>query len=117
MGNQAKEARNVLPQFGMEGLWVGKYGEHGYEMINVTYSGDVLVAQKVTGTKNVPKGQATFEVDLNPKSGIEGEILEPIKLGKSAAKQWESKHLRRFVGKGQIASEGYYDSQWVDGQL
>lgn len=116
-GRQAKEARNALPQFGMEGLWVGKYGEHGYEMINVTYSGDVLVARKVTGTKNVPKGQATFEVDLSPKSGMEGEILEPIKLGKSAAKQWGSKYLQRFVGKGQIAAEGYHDSQWVDGQL
>jgi hypothetical protein len=115
---KAIEARNALPQFGLEGLWVGKYGEHGYEMINVTYAGDVLVAQKVTGKKNVPKGQVTFEVDLNPKSGLaEGEILEPIKLGENAAKQWGSKYLQRFAGKGQIAAEGFHEANFVDGQL
>jgi len=63
---RAMEARAALPQFNLEGLWVGKYSDDGYEMINVTYQGDVLVAQKVTGTKNVPKGQATFRVDLSP---------------------------------------------------
>jgi hypothetical protein len=116
---QAIEARNALPQFQLEGLWVGKYGDHGYEMINVTYNGDVLLAQKVTSsTKNVPKGQVSFEVDLSPKdAGNQEEILEPIKLGDSAAKQWGSKYLQRFAGKGQIAADGYQDSQWIDGQL
>mmetsp|Transcript_21884 Transcript_21884/g.54094 ORF Transcript_21884/g.54094 Transcript_21884/m.54094 type:complete len:339 (+) Transcript_21884:126-1142(+) len=112
----ATEARNALPQFGLEGLWVGKYGEEqGYEMINVTYAGDVLVATKVTGSKNVPKGQVTFEVDLNPRP--EREILEPIKLGESAARQWGSKYLQRFLGKGQISAAGFEDSQFVQGNL
>ena len=118
---QAMEARRALPQFNLEGLWVGKYGEHGYEMINVTYEGDVLIAQKVTGTsnKNVPKGEVTFHVDLSPKAGNnpEQEILEPIKLGSGAAKQWGSTYLQRFAGKGQVAAEGYNDSKFVDGQL
>lgn len=117
-GRRAMEARSALPQFNLEGLWVGKYGEHGYEMINVTYHGDVLIAQKVTGTKNVPKGQVTFEVDLCPKVVVkQDEVLEPIKLGENAANQWGSKYLQRFSGKGQVASEGYHDSQWIDGQL
>lgn len=116
---QAAEARNALPQFQLEGLWVGKYGEQGYEMINVTYHGDILLAQKVTSsTKNVPKGQVSFEVDLSPDTaGERQEILEPIKLGESAAEQWGSIYLERFAGKGQIAADGYQDSQWINGQL
>ena len=114
----AYDARAALPQFNLEGLWVGKYGDHGYEMINVTYRGDTLIAQKVTGTKNVPKGQVTFEVDLSP-SMIDDtdEFLEPIELGENAARQWGCKYLQRFGGRGQVAAEGYLDSQWIDGQL
>lgn len=115
---QAIEARAALPHFNLEGLWVGKYGEHGYEMINVTYRGDVLIASKVTGTKNVPKGEVTFEVDLSPNVVIDqGEVLEPIELGDEASKQWGCKYLQRFAGKGQVAADGYLDSQWIEGQL
>eukprot|EP00339_Tiarina_fusa_P023018 CAMPEP_0117030960 /NCGR_PEP_ID=MMETSP0472-20121206/22306_1 /TAXON_ID=693140 ORGANISM="Tiarina fusus, Strain LIS" /NCGR_SAMPLE_ID=MMETSP0472 /ASSEMBLY_ACC=CAM_ASM_000603 /LENGTH=351 /DNA_ID=CAMNT_0004739183 /DNA_START=205 /DNA_END=1260 /DNA_ORIENTATION=- len=115
---QALEARSALPQFNLEGLWVGKYGDHGYEMINVTYQGDMLLAEKVTGTKNVPKGQATFRVDLSPSFiGSQEEVLEPIELGEGAAKQWGCRYLQRYSGEGQVAAEGYNDSQWVDGQL
>jgi len=63
----AMAARSALPQFNLEGLWVGKYGDHGFEMINITYVGNTLVAHKVTGDENVPKGEATFKVDLNPQ--------------------------------------------------
>jgi hypothetical protein len=132
--HRAMEARAALPQFQLEGLWVGKYGEHGYEMINVTYSGDFLMAHKVTGTKNVPRGQATFQVDLSPyaistafsssspSSSTAGstshpEFLSPIELGESAAQQWGCKYLQRFAGQGQVAAENYMDSQWIDGQL
>ncbi|KAG7350453.1 protein of unknown function DUF3506 containing protein [Nitzschia inconspicua] len=122
----AMEARAALPQFNLEGLWVGKYSEDGYEMINVTYQGDVLLAEKVTGTKNVPKGQATFQVDLSPRgerggssssASYQQQILSPIELGEAAAKQWGCRYLPRFAGKGQVAAEGYHDSQWIDGQL
>lgn len=115
---KAYDARAALPQFNLEGLWVGKYGDHGYEMINVTYHGDTLIAQKVTGTKNVPKGQVTFEVDLSPRTMDDTEdILEPIELGDNAARQWGCKYLQRFNGRGQVAAEGFLDSQWIDGQL
>ncbi|KAL3897849.1 MAG: hypothetical protein SGARI_006820 [Bacillariaceae sp.] len=136
----AMEARAALPQFNLEGLWVGKYNEDGYDLVNVTYQGDVLVAAKVTGTKNVPKGQATFQVDLSPKPFVSAnagqsqsaqqqqqsqsqqeqpheQILSPIELGDSAARQWGCKYLQRFAGQGQVAAEDYQDSQWVDGQL
>ncbi len=133
---KAMEARAALPQFQLEGLWVGKYGEEqGYEMINVTYVGDTLYAHKVTsGTKHVPRGAETFRVDLAPQfkksnhnreqivgeipqEEDEQEVLSPIELGDSAAQQWGCKYLQRFAGQGQVASEGYQDSQWMEGQL
>jgi len=115
--SQALEARSFLPQYNLEGLWVGKYGQHGYEMINITYVGDILMATKITGDKNVPKGQVTFTADLNPSSSSEDEAIEPIKLTDEAAKQWGTRHLPRFSGRGQVATEGFINNQWLDGQL
>jgi|EP00979_Chaetoceros_neogracilis_P001945 hypothetical protein len=117
---EALMARSCLPQFQLSGLWVGKYGEHGYEMVNVTYVGgelgNILVASKVTGDKNVPKGEITFTSDLHPKAKGRSE-LEPIELSAIAAKQWGHKHLPRFPGKGQVAGEGFVNNQWMEGQL
>lgn len=113
---EAMEARSTLPQFNLEGLWVGKYGEHGYEMINVTYANDSLIATKVTGDKNVPKGQVTFSSNLAPtEEGIKD--LSPIDLSDFASKQWGQKQLIRFPGKGQVALDDFGDNQYVDGQL
>lgn len=116
---EADMAKNALPQFQLDGLWVGKYGQQGFEMINVTYTGDTLVAYKVTGDQNVPKGEVSFTVDLNPTAGLTGDadILEPIELASDAAGQWGSRFLQRFSGQGQVASEGFANSQWLDGQL
>lgn len=113
---EAQNARQALPQFNLDGLWVGKYGEHGFEMINVTYSGDKLIAYKVTGDRNVPKGEVSFEVDLSP-SIDDLSILEPIELGEQAAEQWGNRFLQRFAGQGQVASRGFVNPQWMDGQL
>lgn len=113
---EAIAARSVLPQFNLEGLWVGKYGPHGYEMINVTYVEDQLIAYKVTGDHNVPKGEVTFSADLSPEA-IEDADLDPIELGNDAAKQWGTRHLPRFPGQGQVAAEGFKHAQLVEGQL
>lgn len=116
----AMDARSCMPEFNLEGLWVGKYGKHGYEMINVTYTDDTLIAYKVTGDKNVPKGEITFTADLNPNhhhSSSSETTLEPIELSSKAAAQWGIKHLIRFPGHGQVASEGFVQKEWVDGQL
>lgn len=117
---ESKMARSVLPQFNLEGLWVGKYSENGFEMVNVTYAGpnkDTLIAYKVTGKKNVPKGQVTFQVDLSDGKGSGNEKLDPIELGEGAAKQWGSRFLHRFAGQGQVSAEGYRNSQWMEGHL
>jgi len=126
-GMIASAARSNLPQYNLDGLWVGKYGQHGYEMINVTYSGDLLIAYKVTGDKNVPRGEITFQVDLNPlnrkmvgeSSGDTPivEQLQPISLTAKAAKKWGTTQLPRHKGLGQVAEEGFEKNQWMEGQL
>jgi len=126
----ASAARSNLPQYNLEGLWVGKYGEHGYEMINVTYQGDLLIAYKVTGDKNVPRGEITFQVDLNPldrkvvsdssndpSSMSTVEQLQPISLTAKAAKKWGTTQLPRHKGLGQVAEAGFKKNQWMEGQL
>ena len=96
-----------------------RYGSSGYQMINITYVGDTLIATKMTGDKNVPKGEVTFVANLSPgKSGSKkSEKLEPVALSDNAAKKWGTTKLNRFHGKGQIASENFTDAQWVEGQL
>lgn len=84
-------------------------------MINITYVGDTLHASKVTGDKNVPKGELSFSVDLSPKQN--GDLLEPVELGDVASHQWGAKYLTRFAGKGQVAGEGFVNSQFIEGQL
>lgn len=118
---EALLARSCVPHLNLEGLWVGKYGSHGYEMINVTYVGDTLVAFKVTGDRNVPKGEITFQANLAPKDSAgaikESEALKPIVLTDAAAKKWGTKQLPRYSGLGQVAEDGFTNKQWLDGQL
>ena len=69
---EAKLARESLLQFSLSGLWVGKYNDNTFQLINVTYSGDVLTAYKITAssTCNVPQGEITFQVDLTPPTSF-----------------------------------------------
>lgn len=107
-----------------------RYGHHGYEMINVTYHGDLLLAYKVTGDKNVPMGELSFQVDLSPlplrivgtatsptSTTPATEPLQPISLTENAAKKWGTKQLPRHKGLGQVAEAGFSNNQWMDGQL
>jgi len=73
----------------------------------------MLYAHKVTGDRNVPKGEVTFQVDLDPLK----EMLEPIELGAPAARQWGAKYLSRYGGQGQVAAEGFGNPQLLEGQL
>jgi hypothetical protein len=85
-------------------------------MINVTYSGDTIIATKVTGDKNVPRGTVSFKADLSPLNQS-SKKLSPISLSSGAASKWGIDKLARFVGQGQIAKEGFIDSKYVDGQF
>jgi hypothetical protein len=111
-----------------------RYGHHGYEMINITYTGDQLIAYKVTGDKNVPKGEITFQADLSPlqprivgsnndqnggamASSKQSEPLQPIFLTEKASKKWGTAQLPRYKGLGQVAESGFQNHQWMEGQL
>lgn len=56
----------VLNAIIQPGLFQGTYGDHGREIIALTYEQDGVVAKaiKVTGDTNVPYGEVTFRVDL-----------------------------------------------------
>jgi hypothetical protein len=119
---KALAARSCLPQFNLEGLWIGKYGSNGYEMVNVTYVGDTLIAYKVTGDKNVPRTQVTFQTNLHPlrynmPDTQEHKALQPITLTEKAAVKWGTRQLPRYGGLGRVAEEGFRNDQWMDGQL
>lgn len=98
-------------------------------MINVTYVGDTLIAFKVTGDKNVPRGEITFQADLSPnavrklRDGQTGakdtqqRSLEPIMLTEKAASKWGTRQLPRYRGLGQVAESGFQNNRWMDGQL
>jgi len=82
-------------------------------MVNVTYVGDTLIACKVTGDDNVPRGQVSFTADLSPKNDT---ALEPLKLSLDQSSPTATK-LPRYSGKGQVAKPGFVDHKFVDGQL
>lgn len=96
-------------------------------MINVTYSGDTLIAYKVTGDKNIPRGEISFTADLSPQEpgpspgrrhpAPPPEPLEPIELSEASARKWGTRRLPRFPGQGHAAEPGYRNSQFLDGQL
>mmetsp|Transcript_24344 Transcript_24344/g.50031 ORF Transcript_24344/g.50031 Transcript_24344/m.50031 type:complete len:429 (+) Transcript_24344:353-1639(+) len=126
---ESARARRFLPQFNLEGLWVGKYGSHGFEMINVTYTGDKLIAYKVTGDQNIPRGEITFTADLTPQhptptsfkpssdSNHQHPKLDPIILSESSSKKWGTKRLPRFHGRGHAAEPNFQNPQFMEGQL
>mmetsp|Transcript_35331 Transcript_35331/g.74637 ORF Transcript_35331/g.74637 Transcript_35331/m.74637 type:complete len:431 (-) Transcript_35331:174-1466(-) len=117
---EALRARGMMPQFNLEGLWVGKYASHGFEMINITYTGDQLVAYKVTGDKNIPRGEITFTADLSPRDDStyqQSPTLDPISLSETSAKKWGTRQLPRFPGQGHAAEPGFVNNQFMEGQL
>lgn len=119
-----EDAMSCMPQMNLHGLWVGKYGEHGYEMINITYTNDshTLIATKVTGDENVPQGEVTFTVDLAPRTFSSDDellrrMLDPIELDMDARKRWGRRYLPRHPGRGRVAQTNFVDPAWMEGQM
>lgn len=76
----------------------------------------------MTGDKNVPRGEITFQSDLHPLRYNNGpaqqnEPLQPIALTDKAASKWGTRQLPRYGGLGRVAEEGFENEQWMDGQL
>jgi hypothetical protein len=106
-------------------------------MINITYAngGHTLVATKVTGDENVPRGAVTFTVDLAPLSYSGSDAaagpptavaprppsrergLDPIELDADARRRWGRRYLPRHPGRGRVASADFANPQWMEGQM
>jgi hypothetical protein len=68
-----------------------------------------MIATKVTGDKNVPRGKITFKADLSPGKGLPS--LGPIMLTKESAMEWGTDTLERYPG------QGHDGKMLVDGNL
>jgi hypothetical protein len=87
------------------------YGDaKGLQVINITYSGDELIASKVTGDLNVPRGEKTFTVNMQPYNS---SLLPPVEL----VNKNQRGEFRRFPGKGQVSRKGFKDNRFVEGQM
>lgn len=82
------------------------------QLINITYHCDTIIAKKVTGDKNVPRGETTFTCDLSPKKA--GSELPPITLKSDKNRNGE---FQRFPGHGQVSRSGFKDNRYVEGQM
>jgi hypothetical protein len=80
------------------------------KVINITYTGDELIATKVTGDLNVPRGEITFTVNMEPTNS---SSLPPIQLISDHRKG----EFRRFPGRGQVSRRGFKDHRFVEGQM
>jgi len=77
-------------------------GEGGYEMINITYSGDMLYAYEVSHTQS---RREIFRADLCPKydqHGIREDALLPIELTPATSTAWGTASLERFHGVSSV---------------
>eukprot|EP01121_Diplochlamys_sp_Union-15-3_P007218 TRINITY_DN1815_c0_g1_i1.p1 TRINITY_DN1815_c0_g1~~TRINITY_DN1815_c0_g1_i1.p1 ORF type:complete len:220 (+),score=29.09 TRINITY_DN1815_c0_g1_i1:56-715(+) len=83
--NSATYPVNLSP---LKGRWVGIYGPHGLEHLEVTVENNILEATKITGDPNIPAGKVSFK--CNGDNG---------------------------VASGQIANHGYVSPSWVPGKL
>ncbi len=85
----------------------------------MTYTGDTLIATKITGECQVPKGEVAFRANLFPidDEGDDTKRLDPIPLNESAASKWNIKKLDRYTGEGRTSTEKNEESEFVEGQL
>ena len=111
--DEASGVQEFLPQYNLEGLWVGNYGTHGYEIIEIAYENvrgeQWLVATEVTGDEHVAAGECTFRVNLTP------DMKQPDPLAVTV--RGEEVELEAFVGEGVIAEKGGKSRQSVPGKL
>lgn len=86
--------------------------------MNVTYTGDTLVATKVTGDCSIPNGEVLFRADLFPLPNGKPEDLNPIQLTGSAASKWGVDKLERYSGEGRESStDTNKKAKFEEGQL
>ncbi len=69
-----------------------------------------MIATKVTGDANVPRGKTSFTVNVQPCNST---ALPPVKL----VSDHRTGEFRRFPGRGQVSRKGFRDHRYVEGQM
>eukprot|EP00029_Vermamoeba_vermiformis_P001602 TRINITY_DN11796_c0_g1_i1.p1 TRINITY_DN11796_c0_g1~~TRINITY_DN11796_c0_g1_i1.p1 ORF type:complete len:245 (+),score=10.26 TRINITY_DN11796_c0_g1_i1:188-922(+) len=88
MGNTVQpQPVNLKDLSHLAGRWVGIYGPHGLEIIEVQFVDGALVGIKVSGDPNVPSGEVTFEVESTG------------------------------VARGRVAETGFVNPTWLPGRI
>jgi len=96
----------------LSGLFIGAFGPHGPEIVQVTRTNkkdgeEWVVATKLTGDVNVPAGKISFKAKVGRAARLSISEAYPPELGVVA----------RYKGQGMVAKEGYKHPKWVDGEL
>jgi len=115
----AVQVSKYLPQYQLAGKWRGHYGRSGWENVEIRYEGDTLIATKMTGESNVPKGAVTFKADVSSK-GILGLVGgEPKHPSEKIRGVLEANldGMVSFGGEGQVAAAKFSNAMFVPGQL
>jgi hypothetical protein len=91
--------------FPKPGIYTGSYGGHGKEFLLIHYLQDCFIATKITGDVNVPRGEVSFQSNLQ-----QARFLYPnIDIVNST----EFPNGRVYDGFGTIAMPGYLDTQQI----
>lgn len=99
------------------GLWTGLYGQHGVEIINVSYTTEEIVATKVLGDPNVPCWQVTFKAKLSTESSYVHDLLQRVVDRQVDSEDRPFTIVKLYHGHGRIAETGFRDPQWIPGLL
>jgi hypothetical protein len=97
-------------------IHLSSFENEGYQLINVTYSGDKIIAKKVTGQSCIQRGETVFYADLSPPKADSNSLL-PIELSSESAEKWGISSLSRYAGKGLSSSPNSRAATFVEGQF
>lgn len=100
-----------LPQYSLEGLWVGRSGPLRKQVIKITYQNDTLIGTKIYGDQVVPSGEVIFQVRVSPDS------KRPDPIDVQHVTDPRLKKLERFTGEGRVVDKKRGSVKWVESQL
>lgn len=96
----------------LTGLYIGAFGPHGPELLQLSRGTwqdgeEAVYGVKVTGDPNVPAGSLSFRAKVGRRHRLEPSEEYPPDLGV----------VVRYKGEGRIAATGYRNPRWVEGEL
>lgn len=90
----------------LEGLWLGSYGIHGTEVLWFSYDAgeSVITALKLTGDYNVPRGAASFAIDLKEKIDMTQQVQPDGYIGIPLHRVYRSQGIVSAFGFALVTS-------------